>query len=170
MTINVENDGTVVIKAPKWTRKSTIDRFYKANIRWIKSRRKTIRSSRDKITVLTADDIKILKEKAKSIMAEKTAYYSKIMGVKPDNIKITSARRTWGTCRMCDGVYTICYSYRNMFLSDRCQDYIVVHELAHIKYMDHSPQFYALVEKYLPDYKERAAEIRRFKDYYVYEK
>ena len=168
MVITVENDGTVVIKAPKWTRKATIERFYRANLLWIASKRINLEQNSDKITVLTEDDVKKLKQQAKAVMLQKTEYYSRIMGLKPNKVKITSAKRSWGTCIERKKQYTVCYSYRNMFLTDRCQDYIVVHELAHIKHMDHSSRFFALVESILPDYRQLSAEIDRYKDFHIY--
>jgi len=170
MVMTVENDGTVVIKAPKWTRLAKIDRFYKANLEWIAGKRKALQDNRNKIELLTAEDIEALKQNAKKVMTAKTAYYSEIMGVKPDKVKITSAKKTWGTCIHTRNTYTVCFSYRNMFLPDRCQDYIVVHELAHIKHMDHSAQFYGFIEKFLPDYRELSAQTDRFRDYHIYGK
>ena len=84
MVITVENDGTVVIKAPKWTQKATIERFYRANLLWIASKRINLKQNSDKITVLTEEDVKKLKQQAKAVMLQKTEHYSKIMGLKEE--------------------------------------------------------------------------------------
>lgn len=168
MIMTVENDGTVVIKAPKWTRTAKADRFYRINLGWIADKRKKLKENSGKIITLTAEDINMLKKKAADVMRRKTEYYSSVMGVKPDSIKITSAYKRWGSCSCSNNRYGICFSYRTMFLSDRCQDYIVVHELAHIKHMNHSADFYAFIEKILPDYRDREREAERFRDYHIY--
>ena len=74
------------------------------------------------------------------------------MGLKPTSVKITSAKGRFGSCSAKNG---LCFSWRLMAYPERAVRYVVVHELAHIAHHNHSPAFYALVEKYMPDYKER---------------
>ena len=147
LAMYVEKDGTVIIKVPKWTRKSIIERFYHTNLDWIKQQREKLKQQKDSFIHLSQEDISALKSRAKSVLSHKTEYYSIIMGVKPENIKITSAKKRWGSCRRYNGRYSICYSWRTMLLSDMAQDYIVVHELAHIKHFNHSSAFYMEIEK-----------------------
>lgn len=168
MVMTVENDGTVLIKVPRYTRKARIESFYHANQDWIAQRRSALVQNRDKIVHLSQQDIAELKKQAGIVMGRKTEYYSKIMGVKPAGIKITSARKRWGSCIRTKGIYTICYSFRTMFLPDRVQDYIAVHELAHIVHFNHSEEFYTLIEKILPDWSELSAQADNFRDWHIY--
>ena len=168
LAMYVEKDGTVIIKVPKWTRKSIIERFYRENIIWIEQQREKLKLQKDNFITLSENDISALKSRAKTVLSQKTEYYSRIMGVKPESIKITSAKKRWGSCRRCAGRYYICYSWRTMLLSDRAQDYIVVHELAHIKHFNHSTAFYMEIEKTLPNWKELEKETDNFKDLYLY--
>ena len=168
MAMTVENDGTVVIRVPKYTRKSTIDRFYRANLGWIAQRRQALAENSEKITVLSPQDISELKKQASEVMGRKTAYYGQIMGLKPDRIKITSAKKRWGSCIKNRNRYTICYSFRTMFLPSRVQDYIAVHELAHMVHFYHSKNFYSLVEKILPDWAQLGKQADNFKDWHIY--
>ena len=80
------------------------------------------------------------------------------MGLTPTQIRITSARRRFGSCSS-EG--HICYSWRLMQYAPEAIDYVIVHELAHLKHMNHSPAFYALVAKYLPDHKARRALLKK---------
>lgn len=168
LAMYVEKDGTVIIKVPKWTRKSLIERFYRENIIWIEQQREKLKLQKDNFITLSENDISALKSRAKTVLSQKTEYYSRIMGVNPESIKITSAKKRWGSCRRCAGRYSICYSWRTMLLSDRAQDYIVVHELAHIKHFNHSTAFYMEIEKILPNWKELEKETDNFKDIYLY--
>ena len=79
------------------------------------------------------------------------------MGVTPTALKITSARTRYGSC---SGKNSINFSLFLMEKSARAIDYVVVHELAHIKQHNHSPAFYKEIEKILPDYKERIKELK----------
>ena len=79
-------------------------------------------------------------------------FVAAIMGVTPASVKITSARTRFGSC---SGKNGICFSLYLMQYPEAAIDYVVVHELAHIRRHDHSPAFYAEVARVLPDYKER---------------
>ena len=74
------------------------------------------------------------------------------MELVPAGIKITSARTRFGSC---SAKNSICFSWRLMLYPPEAIDYVIVHELAHIRHHDHSPAFYALIEQYLPDWKAR---------------
>ena len=102
---------------------------------------------------LTDADIKKLRHQANKVLSEKTAYYANIMGLKYGRITITSAKTRFGSC---SGKGNIAYSYRLMLYPEEAIDYVVVHELAHIVEMNHSPVFYSIVARVLPDYKSRA--------------
>ena len=74
------------------------------------------------------------------------------MGLKFSRITITGAKTRFGSC---SSKGNISYSYRLLLYPDAAIDYVVVHELAHLVKMNHSAQFYKIIESVLPDYKER---------------
>ncbi len=55
------------------------------------------------------------------------------------------------------------FNYQLYYLPDELLDYVVIHELAHRRYMDHSKEFWAEVEKYCPDYRERRQQLKKYK-------
>ena len=75
-----------------------------------------------------------------------------LMKVVPTKITVTGARTRFGSC---SGKNSICFSYHLMRYPDKAIDYVVVHELAHIKHKNHSKDFYSFVARFMPDYKER---------------
>ena len=79
------------------------------------------------------------------------------MGVQPAGIAITGARKRFGSC---SGKNRICFSWRLMAYPEAAIDYVVVHELAHIRHKNHGPDFYAFVQEILPDWRERRALLR----------
>ena len=85
-------------------------------------------------------------------MIGRVDYYSRLMNVKPTGIKITSAKKRFGSC---SGKNSICFSYYLMLYPKEAVDYVVVHELAHIRHHNHSKDFYSFVSEFMPDYKER---------------
>ena len=94
---------------------------------------------------------------AKEELPPKVAYYAQLMGVQPTGLKITSARTRFGSC---SGKNSLCFSWRLMGYPEAAVDYVVVHELAHITHKNHGPRFWALVERYIPDYRARRALLR----------
>lgn len=91
------------------------------------------------------------KEHAKSKLTEKTARYSKIMGVNPISVGIKAFQSRWGSC---SDKGDILYNWKIIIAPNRIVDYVVIHELCHILHHDHSPLFWQAVERYMPDYLE----------------
>ena len=79
------------------------------------------------------------------------------MGVTPIAVKINSAMRRWGSC---SSRMSLNFSWRLIMADDAIIDYVVVHELAHIKEMNHSARFWAVVESVLPDFRERKRKLK----------
>lgn len=165
ISISVEKNGDVVVKAPMRTPTAYIDTVVQKNISWIEQKQKMHYENSKVARRLTDEEISALKKQAKTVMTARTHYFEKIMGVKCTGIRITSAKGRWGSCSYNN---SICYSYRTQLLDDKQQDYIVVHELAHIRHKDHSPRFYSEIEKVLPDYRQTIKSIKEFSNFDLY--
>lgn len=96
--------------------------------------------------------IKCYKREAEKLLKERTLYYSKIIGVRPNKITIKDQKTIWGSC---SSKKNINYSYRLIMAPIDIIDYVVVHELCHLIHMDHSKEYWRSVELILPDYAER---------------
>lgn len=96
--------------------------------------------------------IQIYKMLARNILTNKVVDFAKQMGVSPSAVRINSATTRWGSC---SGKNSINFSWRLILADDNVIDYVVVHELAHIKQHNHSAKFWRVVESVLPDYKLR---------------
>lgn len=105
----------------------------------------------------TPEQLEQLRAAAKAHIPGRVAYFALQMGVQPASVKITSARTRYGSCSSKNG---LCFSLFLMEKSNRAIDYVVVHELAHIRQHNHSPAFYKEIEKILPDYRERIKELK----------
>ena len=87
-----------------------------------------------------------------SRVPEKVAHWSSIMEVHPTGLRITTARKRYGSC---SSKGSLCFSCYLMCCPEEAVELVVVHELCHLREMNHGPGFYALLERYLPDWKER---------------
>lgn len=149
--LSIGDDLVPSIKAPYGMSKNDIDDFVQKHILWIQKHIDKKRLQIEK-TVVTAEKETIIKSEALPYLTERTEYYAGLMGLKPSGVKITSAKKRFGSC---SGKNSICYSWRLMLYPPKAIDYVVVHELAHILHKNHGAEFYRLIEKYLPDYRER---------------
>ena len=153
LSLHIDETLQVVVRAPRWVPKAEVDRFVRSHENWIQKATERQRRRNEQEAQLTEKRITELKVLAKAELPRRTAYFAKIMGVTPTSIKITSAKKRFGSC---SGQNGICYSWRLMLYPSEAIDYVVVHELAHIRQKNHSPAFYREIEKILPDYKARA--------------
>ncbi|MBP1750082.1 MAG: hypothetical protein H6Q52_2621 [Deltaproteobacteria bacterium] len=95
--------------------------------------------------------IRWYKTRAHDIFAERVAFYAKNLGVQFNSIRITTARTRYGSCSFDD---RLAFSYRLIMAPYPIIDYIIVHELAHIRIKNHSRDFWEYVETILPDYRQ----------------
>ena len=156
LCLTVDRAGVVIVKAPFFTPQERIRAFVEEHRDWIAEKRSKALAHAERFAV-SAEREKALKELAKKILPQKTAYYAARMNVEPRSIRITSAAARYGSC---SADHRICYSWRVMLLPEELIDYIVVHELAHIKEHNHSKAFYRIIERELPDYRKRVALLR----------
>lgn len=151
MSLQVKRDGKVVVRAPFKLDEQVINDFVSKHLEWVKRKQELVKNAHipedfDK------NEIKSLKLQAKNIIEPILEKYSKAMGVSYERISINSAKTRFGSC---SSKKTLNFSYRLALYPYEAIEYVCVHELAHLKEMNHSKKFWQIVERYLPDYKER---------------
>ena len=153
LALEITKDCRVLVRAPLRLSQACIDAFVESHADWIA---RHLEAQRQKAASAppppTTADIAALKVKARTVLPEKVAFWSQKMGVVPTGVKITAARKRYGSC---SGKNSLCFSCFLMNCPEEAIDLVVVHELCHIKVRNHGPAFYALLGQYLPDYKER---------------
>ena len=158
LALEITRDCRVLVRAPLRLSQAKIDAFVESHTVWIQAH---LEQQRQRMTSAppppTEADITALKAKARAILPGKVAYWSEKMGVRPTGLKITAARKRYGSC---SGKNSLCFSCFLMDCPEEAIDLVVVHELCHIREKNHGPRFYALLGQYLPDYKERKKLLR----------
>lgn len=99
------------------------------------------------------------KREAEQVFAECIEHFAPLMNLHPKQVKLTAARTQWGSCTV-QGVVRLNWQLVTMPL--QLIDYVVVHELAHLQEMNHSPAFWRVVETACPDYRELRKELREW--------
>lgn len=145
-------EGRLYIIAPIGISERYINELVIKHKRWIERKIEAQNKMTDIEGKLTPSDISALKREARKYLTALTERYAELMGIEYGKIRITSARGRFGSC---SPQKNISYSYRLMLYPEAAREYVVVHELAHIREMNHSGAFYAIIEAVLPDYKQR---------------
>ena len=99
------------------------------------------------------------KQKAIEKIIPLTKKWAKNMGVVPEHISFRYSKKRWGSC---SSTNRISFNYHLVKLSSSLIEYVVIHELSHITFENHSKDFWKLVHKHLPDYKAKEDKIRVF--------
>ena len=148
IALEVNLDGYLTVRAPQRCSDKEIARFIEQHTVWIeKTRLKQLARK-----ACRPEEIKLLKEKAKTVIPERVKYFEELTGLKSTSVKITSAKTRFGSCSAKNG---LCFSYRLLLYPESAVDYVIVHELCHTIHHNHSNQFWNLVAKIMPDYKTR---------------
>ena len=153
-TVSISVKGSdVTVRAPHGMPEARIDKIVSEHKSWIEKQILKQMTPRIKDTPLTEQDVKALRKSARTILKAKTEHFAKIMNLKYGRITITGAKTRFGSC---NSKGNISYSYLLMLYPEDAVDYVVVHELAHLIELNHSPAFYNIVASVFPDYKRRA--------------
>ena len=158
LSLEVARDGRIIVRAPLRLAEREIARFVAERADWIAQAQEKQRLRREAHPEPDAARQAELVEQACRVLPRKVAHYAEVMGLYPAGVRITGARTRFGSC---SGKNRLCFSWRLMDYPEAAVDYVVVHELAHIVHKNHGAQFWALVARYMPDYKARRAMLRR---------
>ena len=153
LALEVTADGRLLVRAPLRCAQGRIDAFVTAHDAWIERHLKLQREkAAHRPPAPTAAEIEALKARARAELPEKIARWSEKMGVAPTGFKVTAARKRYGSC---SAKNSLCFSCFLMNCPEEAVELVVVHELCHTREKNHGPGFYALLERYLPDWRER---------------
>jgi predicted metal-dependent hydrolase len=198
MTLIIERDGTLTVRAPVRVSRAQIESFVQQKENWIDRARQKIKAAEvfpkqyvdgEKFLFLGSSfDLKLVKpqrpslkfdgefrlsntaqkrgesiftrwykDRAFEIITERVAKFSEQYDFAPKQLKITSARTRWGSCSPNGGLN---FSWRLVMAPLDVIDYVVIHELAHLRVKNHSRKFWKLVESVLPGYKVQRKWLR----------
>ena len=138
-----------------------IMRFVSGKEEWIERAQRKVEDARERAESaepLTHTDIEALAERALEYIPERVAYFAPIVGVSYGRITVRNQRTRWGSC---SGKGNLNFNCLLMLTPEDVIDYVVVHELCHLKEMNHSPRFWAEVGRVLPDYRESRLWLKR---------
>ena len=146
--------GNLIIRAPRGTPRSAVEDLIRKKQKWILEHLEKSRKRLEEAAgagKLSAGELQALAEQACRVIPERVRYFAPLIGVKPGRIAIRCQKTRWGSCSTKGNLNFNCLL---MLAPEGVIDSIVVHELCHLKHMNHSKRFYAEIEKVLPDYRQ----------------
>ena len=150
IAIQIHPDGKILVRAPKRMRIEEIKRFVESKAGWIEKHLSNC--SVQEQQKLSDQELRALREKARTLVTERVQYYTPLIGVTYNQIAIRAQHTRWGSCSSKGNLNFNCLL---ALVPTEVLDYIVVHELCHLKELNHSDRFWDEVGKILPDYKTR---------------
>lgn len=153
LAVTVTADGQVIIRAPERFPKSEIRRFIEDKQGWIRHHVKLSeeRKRNQKIIRMTAQERESYIQEAKTVITRLCRIYAGQMGVAYGKITIREQKTRWGSA---SSKGNLNFNWKLILMPRKVLEYVVVHELAHLKVMNHSPAFYEAVAQYMPDYEQ----------------
>ena len=149
-------DGEVTVRAPRRAKLADIERFLLEKRQWIE-KAIAAQNAQPKLPALTEDEVRELAEMARVDIPQRAVRFAALLGVTYGRITIRNQRTKWGSCSSKGNLNFNCVL---MLTPEWVRDYIVIHELCHLKHMDHSPAFWAEVTKLCPQWKAAKAWLK----------
>lgn len=150
--LRLDPDGRVRVTIPRGGSLREAKAFVSRHQRWIDRQRRQVAPS-----AVSAEDVRTLKTRARKELPSRLLEMASAFGLQVARISIRNQRTRWGSCGR-DG--HICLNWRLVLMPAWVRDYVLVHELMHLKRLDHSPVYWRLVAAAFPSYREARAWLR----------
>lgn len=161
MRLAVYCDGSVVVTIPQSASANIIDRFLQEKMDWVLGKIAFFKQMQVKnlfMSKLGKKDYLKYKNQALEMVTARVNFFNSIYKAGFNKINIRNQKTRWGSCSMRGNLN---FNYKILFLSERARDYVVVHEICHLKQFNHSKKFWNLVEIGLPNYVETRKELKK---------
>ena len=159
MSVELRPDASLLVRAPLGVSEESILFFLEGHCAWIESRRGKLLERIESMPshALSDEEIRKLADEAVQDIPERVRHFAPLVGVRYGRITIRHQKTRWGSCSAKKNLNFNCLL---MLTPPEVRDYVVVHELCHIREMNHSARFWAQVERVLPHYRVQVRWLR----------
>ncbi len=152
-------DGRVEVSAPARVALSRIKDFVLEKRGWIRKTQAALRESpQGRAEAATDAEREAWRECVEACTPALVEAWQPIIGVRARKLAYRNMKSRWGSCQPSTG--RICINTRLALYPPECLEYVVVHELCHLRVRGHGPDFHALMDVYMPDWRDRRAKLR----------
>lgn len=157
--VRVRTDGTVRVTIPRWGTRRDAQAFVDTQQAWISKQRARLAAAKTaEAPMLSIDEARQLRQRATRELPERLLTLARKLGLTVTRVSVRNQRWRWGSCSKSGH---ICLNWRLVAMPDWVCDYVLLHELMHLKRMDHSPRFWKLVAAVCPTFKEARDWLRQ---------
>ena len=168
IAIQITPEAEVVVRAPKRCSKAAIDAFVREKEGWIqehlrqtRARQEELKAQRESQPAWSEADYAKARRLARTVFRQKATLYGGLMQVTFGGITVRDQKTRWGSCSARGNLN---FNWRLILAPEPVLDYVVIHELAHRKEMNHSRRFWEIVEAVMPDYRNQRKWLREHGD------
>jgi len=160
MRLAVYCDASVVVTVPRGVKTGLIEKLLREKQQWIENKISYFTKFKNKpITRYSEDDYRKYKSDAFVIAKERVEYFNQFYGFSYKAINIKNQKTKWGSCSVKKNLN---FNYKIIFLPEAVRDYVIVHEICHLKELNHSRKFWNLIEKTIPELDEIKRTLREW--------
>jgi predicted metal-dependent hydrolase len=156
--VRVRADGTVRVTIPRWGSRREAEVFANSQRSWIaKQLARLAEDHAQPRALLPAEVVQERRAQAVRELPPQLLALADRFGLSVSRVSVGNQRWRWGSCAPSGH---ICLNWRLVLMPTAVREYVMIHELMHLKRMDHSPKFWKLVERVCPDYRDARAWLR----------
>lgn len=159
LRVTIYPGGRVVVSHPAWATKRSVERFVATNATWIMAESKRMEKVvvPDKRLRGTRREYMAKKEQARAVVHERLTYFNKHYQFDFNRVAIKNMGSRWGSCSQKKNLN---FHYKIIDLTPELRDYLVVHELCHLREFNHGQGFWDLVGETIPQYQTQRKQLR----------
>jgi hypothetical protein len=164
MLLSVYPDGRVAVTTPYLLNARSAERLIREKAQWLLSKLDYFSTHRQKEMTPRFSRREYLRyrERARTRITQRIETLNRYYGFSYNRISIRDQKTCWGSCSK---QRNLNFNYRLLFLPSRICDYVIIHELCHLKELNHSKRFWNLVAHSMPDYQEAKRELQTYSVY-----
>lgn len=152
-------DGVFVVTVPKHLKLNVVEKYIVQRSQWVLDKLDYFGDFTNSFKVKNTKAEYIKYKDAAQVLAEmKITKFNKIYKFKYNKINIKNQKTRWGSCSKKGNLN---FNYKIALLPEKLAEYVVVHELCHLGEFNHSPSFWNLISKSIPDYKTEMSELKK---------
>ena len=164
-SLEVKEDGSLLVRAPLYFSEDFLVRWLLEKEEWIldkqslQQKKLELKQQQEQEYHSSGAELhqkealeKRYRKAAKIYIPQRVEYYARHVGVTYEAVRIREQKTRWGSC---SSNKTLSFNWRLMLAPPQILDYVIVHEVCHLRHMNHSKEFWSLVETIMPDYKDK---------------
>ncbi len=153
-----DEGGRVVLTVPKRASVRNAERFLTDHASWVVDQVKRLAGRETILPHTGRQEYRMRRKEALSFVRRKVEHWNAMYGFEYGSVSVRDQKTRWGSC---SGKGNLSFSWKLIMLPERMADYVIVHELCHLKEFNHSPRFWELVSRAIPDCRHIARELRK---------